>query len=112
MQDFNRTGDSEVPSGEVRRLLKEENDGLLLEKLKYEHRTQTHKVWMDGFNDIWLEKRELVETKIHYIHNNPLQPHWGLAEAIMRVLLALTNSQPPLSSQTFVHQFLEQTSIQ
>jgi|GEM_PF-3504239 hypothetical protein len=38
MQDFNRTGDSEVPSGEVRRLLKEENDGLLLEKLKYEHR--------------------------------------------------------------------------
>jgi putative transposase len=64
----------------VRRLLEKENDAVLLEKLKYEHRTQTHKVWMDGFNDIWLEKRELVETKIHYIHNNPLQPHWALVD--------------------------------
>jgi hypothetical protein len=94
----------------VRRLL--ENDNVLLEKLKYEHRTQTHKVWMGGFEDVWLGERELIEAKIHYIHNNPLCDGCTIAEAIMRVLLALTNSQPPLSNQTFVHQFLEQASIQ
>jgi putative transposase len=35
---------------------------------------------MDGFDDVWLGKREVVETKLKYIHNNPSQPHWGLAE--------------------------------
>jgi hypothetical protein len=37
---------------------------------------------MDGFDDVWLEKREIVETKLKYIHNNPLQPHWALAEKL------------------------------
>ena len=32
------------------------------------------------FDDVWLEDRTLVETKIDYIHDNPLQEHWNLAE--------------------------------
>ena len=35
---------------------------------------------LSGFDDVWLGKREIVETKIRYIHNNPLQPHWGIAD--------------------------------
>ncbi|MFT6203810.1 MAG: putative transposase [Spirosomataceae bacterium] len=35
---------------------------------------------MDGFDDVWLGKREIVETKLKYIHDNPMQPHWAMAD--------------------------------
>jgi len=67
-------------STHIRRLLQESGKEELLKKLSHQVKRQKYKIWMDGFDDVWLEKREIVETKLKYIHNNPLQPHWALAE--------------------------------
>ncbi len=70
-----------TPKNTVWKTLQHGNEDELLNKLIYEHRTQKFKIWMDGFDDVWLGKREIVETKINYIHNNPLQAHWALVES-------------------------------
>jgi putative transposase len=64
---------------EIRRFL-EGASPELFEKLRYYHREQLFKVWDDGFDDVWLESRWLLETKLEYIHHNPLQEHWRLVE--------------------------------
>ncbi|TAH21031.1 MAG: hypothetical protein EAZ08_04810 [Cytophagales bacterium] len=46
------------------------------EKIKdivYEHRTQNFKVWEDLFDSVHLYTRKVCETKIEYIHNNPVK---------------------------------------
>ena len=67
-------------STHIRQLIQEAGNKDLLNKLVHEEKRQKYKIWMDGFDDVWLGKREIVETKLKYIHNNPLQPHWALAE--------------------------------
>ena len=74
MRDFKK-----YTSGEIRRLVELEGRFDLLEKLQYEHREQKFKLWQDRFDDVFIKSRELVETKLSYIHNNPLQSHWNLA---------------------------------
>jgi putative transposase len=42
---------------------------------------QAHKVWEDGYlaKEVWTP--DFLAQKVEYIHNNPVQPHWLLAEA-------------------------------
>jgi putative transposase len=50
-----------------------------LEKLRYHKDNQVFKVWKEQFDELYLISRELLEVKLDYIHNNPLQSHWNLA---------------------------------
>lgn len=50
-----------------------------LEKLRIDgKRDQVFKVWEDRFDDVYLAGKKLLETKLAYIHSNPLQEHWSL----------------------------------
>lgn len=51
-----------------------------LESLRFEHRDQKFKVWMDRFDDVCITTADMLRVKLDYIHNNPLQPHWILAK--------------------------------
>ena len=52
----------------------------LFEQLRYVHREQLFKVWEDRFHDVWIGGRKVLETKLDYIHNNPLQVQWNLCQ--------------------------------
>jgi putative transposase len=41
--------------------------------LEYQHREQPFKVWEDRYDDVCLYSREVCETKIKYMHNNPVK---------------------------------------
>jgi len=41
---------------------------------------QRYKVWEDGYLAKSVFSPEFLRQKMTYIHNNPLQPHWQLAE--------------------------------
>ena len=41
---------------------------------------QRFKVWEDGYNAKDVFSPDFLLQKMEYIHNNPLQPHWRLAE--------------------------------
>ena len=58
----------------------ENTDAHLFRKLHFPYRQQLFKVWEDRFDDVWLGGREILETKLDYIHNNPLQAQWSLCE--------------------------------
>lgn len=74
MRDFKK-----FTAGEIRRLVESEERLDLLEKLRYEQREQKFKLWQDRFDDVFIKSKEMLETKLSYIHNNPLQEHWNLA---------------------------------
>jgi len=64
---------------EVRKYL-EFNQSLLLNLIRIESDKQVFKVWEDRFDDVWIGGKELLEIKLEYIHQNPLQSHWNLSE--------------------------------
>jgi putative transposase len=66
-------------SFEIRRIL-EQLEPKIFEKLRYHHRNQLFKVWEDGFDDLYLVSRSLLEVKLKYIHCNPLQEYWSLVD--------------------------------
>ena len=74
MRDFKK-----FTSGEIRRKLEAEQEQLLIAKLSFEHREQKFKVWQDRFDDVCIKSKKVLETKLDYIHTNPLQAHWNLA---------------------------------
>jgi len=41
---------------------------------------QKYKVWEDGYNAKDVFSPDFLRQKMEYVHNNPLQPHWKLAE--------------------------------
>lgn len=51
-----------------------------LERLLYQKGEQNYKLWQDRFDELYLASRELLEIKLNYIHNNPIQIHWNLAK--------------------------------
>jgi len=53
----------------------------LLEKLRVPEKKQVFKVWQDRFDDVYLVNKKLLETKLDYIHMNPLREHWNLVSA-------------------------------
>lgn len=64
----------------------EKIDMELLEKIRINKNGQVFKVWQDRYDEVYIENRELLETKLNYIHNNPLQPHWMLCNNIQDYL--------------------------
>lgn len=64
---------------EIRKYL-ESNQSLLLNLIRIENDKQVFKVWEDRFDDVWIGNKELLEIKLEYIHQNPLQSHWNLSE--------------------------------
>ncbi len=43
-----------------------------LSDLKYENRSQHFKIWDDGFDDVALFTKKICESKLEYIHQNPV----------------------------------------
>ena len=68
MRDFKK-----FTSGEIRRMLEKDGHINLLNKLRYDHREQKFKIWQDRFDDVYLESINVIETKIDYIHENPVK---------------------------------------
>ncbi|MCX2493939.1 transposase [Pedobacter sp. PF22-3] len=64
---------------EVRKYL-ESTQSLLLNLIRIENDKQVFKIWEDRFDDVWIGSKELLEIKLEYIHQNPLQSHWNLSE--------------------------------
>ncbi|WP_424963420.1 REP-associated tyrosine transposase [Ekhidna sp.] len=52
----------------------------LLSQLRKEETKAIFKVWQDRFDEVYLEDRGLLETKLDYIHHNPVQGKWRLVE--------------------------------
>ncbi len=52
----------------------------ILSRLRYSSKTQIFKVWQDRYDEVYLENQKLTEIKLDYIHNNPLQEKWQLAQ--------------------------------
>jgi putative transposase len=42
-------------------------------RIEYETRRQHFKIWTDRYDDVYLYSRDVCETKIEYIHNNPVR---------------------------------------
>ncbi|WP_156131482.1 REP-associated tyrosine transposase [Pedobacter kyungheensis] len=62
---------------EIRKHL-EVNGSPLLNWIRIANEKQVFKVWDDRFDDVWIGSKELLEIKLEYIHQNPLQSHWNL----------------------------------
>ncbi len=50
-----------------------------LQAIYHKGHGQQYKIWQDRFDELYLESRSLLEAKLDYIHNNPLQSYWNLA---------------------------------
>lgn len=66
MRDFKK-----FTSGEIRRNI--DNKNLGLDDLEYNVREQKFKVWMDRFDDVLISSKSICETKMNYIHLNPVK---------------------------------------
>lgn len=53
---------------------------LLLSKLRTKKNNRAFQVWMDRFDDVYLNDKQLLERKIDYINLNPLQGKWSLVK--------------------------------
>ncbi len=74
MRDFKK-----FTSVEIRKQVEIQNPELL-ESLRCYKKDQVFKVWQNRFDEVYLEGRKLLETKLDYIHNNPLQEKWALVK--------------------------------
>jgi putative transposase len=54
------------------------NTPSLKAEITFKSRDQLFKVWMDRFDELYLDSQSLLEDKLEYIHNNPLQEKWSL----------------------------------
>jgi len=68
MRDFKK-----FTSGEIRRMIERDGEVKLLDRLRFENREQKFKIWMDRFDDLFIYKKETLETKLNYIHQNPVR---------------------------------------
>jgi len=55
-------------------------DKILIEKLRFRSRKQRFKIWQDRFDEVYLESVKILEIKLDYIHDNPLQEKWQLVD--------------------------------
>ena len=62
----------------IRQQIEKSGNLELLEKLRVPEMKQVFKVWQDRFDDVYLTSKKILETKLEYIHTNPLQEHWNL----------------------------------
>lgn len=74
MRDFKKFTATKIRQ-EVERLHPEH-----LDRLRFSTKSQVFKVWQDRFDEFGIETKEILEQKLDYIHNNPLQGKWSLAK--------------------------------
>jgi len=53
---------------------------VLLKKFYVDKNDRKYQFWQRGSLDIEIYSEKIFEQKLNYIHNNPLQPKWNLAE--------------------------------
>lgn len=68
MRDFKH-----YTSGKIKHLLESEMKINLLKKLKELSGTGKYKLWMDRFDDLIITSDKTLETKMNYIHFNPVK---------------------------------------
>lgn len=52
----------------------------LLPLFKVDERERAFRIWQRDALAVWMDRRAKVEQKINYIHLNPLQERWNLAD--------------------------------
>jgi putative transposase len=62
----------------IRQEIERSGDFSLLECMRVADKKQVFKIWEDRFDDVMLTGSSLLNTKLDYIHTNPLQEHWNL----------------------------------
>jgi putative transposase len=65
-------------SVKIRELLEEEGEEKILKSLVYKKYGQKYKVWKDRFDAVVIRHKNVLLTKMNYIHNNPVKN--GLVE--------------------------------
>ncbi|MEM9327375.1 MAG: hypothetical protein AAGA85_17035, partial [Bacteroidota bacterium] len=60
-------------STRLRQRIEEDRGVVELDKIRFDAPNRVFKVWTDRFDDVYLETKEVFETKLDYIHDNPLQ---------------------------------------
>jgi putative transposase len=68
MRDFKK-----FTSGEIRRKIEQDQRLELFSKLCHVEREQKFKIWKDRFDDLYLDGINNIQTKINYIHLNPVR---------------------------------------
>lgn len=66
---------------QLRKSIETEGNFKLLEKLRATDGKQVFRIWQERFDDVWIGNKKLLETKLAYIHTNPLQEHWELVNS-------------------------------
>lgn len=61
------------------RRLREEHPGFL-NSFKVENRSRNYNFWQRNSLPVAIFSRQMLEQKLNYIHLNPLQSHWNLAD--------------------------------
>ena len=75
MRDFKK-----FTSFQIRTLLIEDNKENLLQKFSFRERNQKYRIWMDRFDLKVIISKEMLKSKVDYIHNNPVKR--GLVDSI------------------------------
>jgi len=75
MRDFKK-----FTSTQIRKSLESRGYLDLIEKIRVEEKNRQFQVWQNRFDDLYLDNIKMLETKLAYIHLNPLQKHWGLVK--------------------------------
>jgi REP element-mobilizing transposase RayT len=68
MRDFKK-----FTGRQIRKLLQNDVHNDLLNQLICERRTQKFKIWQDRFDAVQIKSKEVLLTKLSYIHNNPVR---------------------------------------
>ena len=75
MRDFKK-----FTSTHIRKSLEARGYLKLIEKIRNEEKNRMFQVWQNRFDDLYLDNIKLLETKLEYIHLNPLQEQWDLVK--------------------------------
>ncbi len=73
MRDFKK-----YTSTRIRQLLEKDGKTTIVENLRYNINLQKFKIWKDRFDAVIIKHKNVLLTKINYIHNNPVK--YGLVE--------------------------------
>jgi putative transposase len=60
-------------SVKIRQLLEKDGRNETIEKLKYEKDGQKFKIWKERFDAVIIRHKNVLLTKVKYIHNNPVR---------------------------------------
>ena len=59
-----------------------DNHPTVLERFRVDAKDRKYQIWERNPRVTDLYSIEVIEQKLNYIHNNPLQAHWNLAERL------------------------------